>query len=570
MTNTWTERIEKKYSKEGYMDKYGGSVLLTSITLGIFGMLFGYHYFQTDIKALKKDWPNIRCNPLIIPFAGIINAPPDGSKWEYTAENFGHCLTGILKDVVNIEKAGITASQSIMQKSVAGISEAIQAARTLISKIRNIVGDLISSIFNKIINVLMPLRMVLISSLDSLNKVAGVGVTGLYTALAGVLSMRSFVFLFLIGCIFVLLTALAFTVGMILSGGVEMVIPFVGWALAIPDFAFSLAGIIFMIAVLVIFIPVVVIIIEILELTTVIPQHRRRLAAVHQKTKAAMGEGFENRIRPRHFCFDKNTRIFVKGRGAVKITDIRVNDILSDGGKVTAFFRLSHKDDMYEINGIKVTGRHRIDDPTYGCIAVKDHPDSQPLPAYRNSSVYCINTTTKRIPIRNMTFLDYDELDDMDISTLQHMMSKKFSNKQDKTFIHNNLESGITGNTEIELEDGRSVKLSNIKINDQLKFGERVLGIVKIDGITVDAVRKYTLKNTKIIGTNNIKMLSKDLGIIALYKIDNEQIENPNYLYNLITDTGTFMINDIRVLDYHGGLGMLLWNSKYSNEFLTA
>ena len=65
-------------------------------------------------------------------------------------------------------------------------------------------------------------------------------------------------------------------------------------------------------------------------------------------------------------------------------------------------------------------------------------------------------------------------------------------------------------------------------------------------------------------------MLSKDLGIIALYKIDNEQIENPNYLYNLITDTGTFMINDIRVLDYHGGLGMLLWNSKYSNEFLTA
>ena len=131
MPDNWKAHIEKKYSKEGYMDKYGGSVLLTCITLGIFGMLFGHHYIMTDIKTLKKDWPNVRCNPLIMPFAGIINAPPDGSKWEYTAENFGHCLTGILRDVVDVEKVGINASQSFMQKTVGGLSAAIQDARTL-------------------------------------------------------------------------------------------------------------------------------------------------------------------------------------------------------------------------------------------------------------------------------------------------------------------------------------------------------------------------------------------------------------------------------------------------------
>ena len=567
MPDNWKAHIEKKYAKEGYMDKYGGSVLLTGITLGIFGMLFGYHYMMTDIKALKKDWPNVRCNPLAMPFAGIINAPPDGSKWEYTAENFGHCLTGILRDVVNVEKVGINAAQSFMQKTVSGISSAIQDARKLLASIRNIAGGLFSSIFGKILNVLMPLRLVLIKSLDSLNKVGGVGVTGLFTALGGLLSINGFVFLFLVVVIAVLIFVAVFIVAMLLMAFSEM-FPF--FFLAIPEFVLALAGLVFLIAILVLFIPVIYIILNVLLLTRTVPQHRRRLVAVNQKTKQMGGEGFQSRLPRRHFCFDGNTRIFVKGRGAVKIRNIHVGDTLSNGGKVTSCFNLScTKEKMYDINGVLVTGKHRIDDPIYGCIPVKDHPKSKLLKDYRSASLFCINTTTKRIPVRNMIFFDYDELDDMDLATLRHMI-EELPNERGSTYIHKFLEPGLLADTKIELEDGRSVKISDIQINDQLRFGERVLGIVKINGYSVASTKIYNLDDTKLIGTNNLKMLSKDSGVIELCKFDNQEIDNQKFLYNLITDTGTFMVNNIKLLDYHGGIQSLLWNAKFSNESLTA
>ncbi len=151
-----------------------------------------------------------------------------------------------------------------------------------------------------------------------------------------------------------------------------------------------------------------------------------------------------------------------------------------------------------------------------------------------------------------------------------HIIADHVPNKRGYSYIHKFLEPGIIADTKIELEDGRSVKISEIQINDQLRFGERVLGIVKIKGHSVASTKIYNLDDTKLIGTNNLKMLSKDLGVIALCKFDNQEIDNQRFLYNLITDTGTFMVNNIKILDYHGGVQSLLWNAKFSNESLTA
>ena len=150
---------------------------------------------------------------------------------------------------------------------------------------------------------LLPLRTVLIKSLDTMNKTAGVGVTSLFTALGGVLSMRSFIWLFLIVCIFTLIMAAMFIVAMLLVGFSDMAIPFFGWALAIPSFLLALAAVIFLVAVLVVFIPVISIIIQVLDLTSRVPQHKRRLVAVQKKTNQYNSgqESFENRIPARHF-----------------------------------------------------------------------------------------------------------------------------------------------------------------------------------------------------------------------------------------------------------------------------
>ena len=56
--------------------------------------------------------------------------------------------------------------------------------------------------------------------------------------------------------------------------------------------------------------------------------------------------------------------------------------------------------------------------------------------------------------------------------------------------IHKYLESGLDGDVLIELENGLSVKLKDLQINDQLKFYERVIGLVEIDTKNI-SVEKY-------------------------------------------------------------------------------
>ena len=197
--------LKKKYSSEGYMDNFGGSLFIASVIIVLVGGYVGYNYFLVKTKSLKKDWPNVRCNPLTMPFAGVINGPPGGSKTAFAAQNFGHCTSEILKDVMKAETSVINAGQSIMKDTVSGLTNALQDARDLLSHIRNMMGEIFSSIFGKILNVLMPVRLTLIKSLDSINKVGGVAVTGLFTALGGALSINGFVFLFMIACIFVLI-----------------------------------------------------------------------------------------------------------------------------------------------------------------------------------------------------------------------------------------------------------------------------------------------------------------------------------------------------------------------------
>lgn len=280
----WLSHIENKYTREGYIDKYGGSVLITGLILSVFGGIFGYHYFMSNAKALKKNWVNVRCDPIVMPFAGIINAPPNGSKLEYTGENLGYCINEIIKDMVKVETAGINATQSVMKDTVGSLSDAVQEGRTLISKIRSLAGGLFSSIFGKILNVLLPIRTMLIKSLDSLNKVGGVSITGLYTALAAALSVNGFFFLFLLACVLVLLLVAGLIVTQVVAGFVLMDIPVIGWLLAIPDFILVLVTTVFLISVLVVFIPLISVITDVLYLTRKVPQHRRRLIKLQNKT----------------------------------------------------------------------------------------------------------------------------------------------------------------------------------------------------------------------------------------------------------------------------------------------
>ena len=251
------EYIHSIYNNRTFKDKYGSDILITIILITAASLGISYYYFLGRIGELKKDWTKIRCNPVYMPFAGMINAPQDESKNEYTLKNYNYCTTNVLKTVARDATSSLRYTQNIANNSVNVASTSINSIRTLFSKLRNLIGGLFDEIMGKILNIVIPLRTLLINSKSVLNKTTAIGVTGLYTVLGGALSMNSFIFLFIMVIVMFLILLVSVIVLSFVSAGLVAWIPFVGWILASVFLAVAFTSVLLLVAALIVGIPAI-------------------------------------------------------------------------------------------------------------------------------------------------------------------------------------------------------------------------------------------------------------------------------------------------------------------------
>ena len=258
-------------------------------------------------------------------------------------------------------------------------------------------------------------------------------------------------------------------------------------------------------------------------------------------------------------CFAGNTILYLKNKNKIKICDINVNDVLNDNSVVTGIMKLSSKgEDIYKLNNIFVTGKHTVYHNYYGWINVENHPDSIYIDDFYEHFVYCINTDSKSIIINNTVYKDWDELIEKDFIDLKTncietcLLPKSFTNKD----IHYYLDNGFHEDTKIELNDGTSKNINNIQVNDVLRFGEIVTGIIKINANIIGGVNEYTLPNKVIMKcSKNIEFINNNnLGINNTNSISGNKINDVKHLYHLLTNQNSFVIEGIRVADYNYGI----------------
>ena len=91
------------------------------------------------------------------------------------------------------------------------------------------------------------------------------------------------------------------------------------------------------------------------------------------------------------------------------------------------------------------------------------------------------------------------------------------------------------------------IDIDKIKINDTLINGEKVYGIVEIDGSTIVQQFRYNLGKNIFIE-----------GYAPNLNINKEIIKNNNKLYHLLTDKGTINIENIVFKDYNDTIDRFL------------
>lgn len=535
MDNIKLANLKKMYENLTYFEQYGGSIFLFIIISIIFILAVSYCFVMINAQPIADDWPNQRCKPNIIPFAGLITRPDGVTASEYTAENFTYCVQNILSDITGSAISPLTFVSNGLLSVANSISESLQAIRGMIDKVRTFAQSIFQEIMGRIMNIMIPLQEIIISFRDLVGKIQGTMTGGIFTLLGSYYTLKS-----LMGAIAQFIIIILISIAVMVA--IFWIIPFT-WGAAITNTTIFIA----------IAIPMAIILSFMVDIL---------------KVKTSLGI-------PRIKCFDKNT-LFTMNDGTEKIiSEIKVGDILSNNNEVTAVIKVETKgSSMYCLDGVYVSDTHKIF--YYGkWITIRDHPDAIKVVEYNEPYLYCLNTSKKTIIINKLIFSDWDEIDENDVIEIIKNPFVKINKESD---IHTFLDSGFEGLTPILLNNGNVKNIKDVCVGDILQNGEKVYGIVKINGKNINEQYKFILgENLVLEGGPNLAICDKKIEEITTLafpvysttsKTSNIKIElnkKHDKLYHLLTDKKSFQIGNIQFYDYNAAIDIFL---KKNNEKL--
>ena len=545
MEDTLFSNINNLYNKKTFLERYGSDLWITVIICIVVILLASYYYVMNHIQPIIADWNNQKCSPIVIPFAGLINKPANMTAFEFAGTNFTNCVTTILANISSSAFAPVEHLMNMFINEFKKIVGAINSIRAIFHKIRVNVKIVIENVMSRLLNVMIPIQQFIVLMKDMLAKINGSLAGILYTVFGAYLTIKS-LFANIINFVIIILLIMA---GIIAGLLIISMIPIIG----IP----AQIAVIPMLAMMILIV-VVTILVENL-----------------------MGDVFDLPTRaPPNIpgCFAKDTIIQKSNGEFVTIDSVQVGDQLI-GTKVTGIIKFSSTEQhMYNLNGVKVTGEHRVYfNNTW--IKVKHHPESKPID-FQEPYVYCLLTSSKIFRIGDTIYSDWDDIDVNVLEKLQKNCPYLPSNFKSAD-IHPCIDNGLSGNSQVELFDGSLKNLKDIQVNDKLKHGEVVVGTMKIDALDLQ-VGKYMLWGREIICSKNIEFFSNEVGTnkvgtnkvgtnevgtnevgtnkVAQQSVNTfELLDTPldsaeSYLYQLLTTTGSFEVNGLMCKDYNYGI----------------
>ena len=493
-----TDKIHKMYKDLSYLDQYGGSVMIFFFLLLLLFCVFAYFYVMKNIQPIKDDWSNQRCNPRVMPFAGFINKPDNKSMADFTNENFAYCMQNILTSITGYLIQPVMYATSNLNNIYSGVAKVIQSVRGMFSTMRTYIGKIAQEIMGRIMNVMTPMIQIIITFVDTLEKTIGILTAGLYTSLGTYYALKAF-----LGSIMYLLIVMLITLAAIIIA--LWMIPFT-WGAAI--------------AMTVIFLSIAIVLSVMIAFFAEVLHIRPDLSMPKAPGKPKI-----------NICFDKNTMLKMENGEEKAISEIRVGDLLEKSGEVTAVLKLDSKYNrrakMFRVNNVVVSGNHKIN--YFGLwIPVCNCPKRELLSDYDEPYLYCLNTTSKRIFVNGMEFSDWDEIFEEDVEALKKFCKNlHLYNRQetDLRFIHEYFDHGFPSHSQIKLFNGKKKEMKDIEVGDILRGEETVYGIVQ--------VKDNENMASKIKNGSNYLNLEKDK------------------LYHILTDVGTFYVENTKYNDYN-------------------
>jgi hypothetical protein len=144
------------------------SILIILIFIG----LYAFSIISVGLKKVKNDWPQYRCNPMVMPFASQFGADP--------MQNFAHCIGSMQSSSMGFFLQPIHYVTSLLGNLGGDLTTSVNNVRNVVAYIRSMVSNITGDIFGIFLNILIQVQRITINLKDLVMKIVGVLTTILY------------------------------------------------------------------------------------------------------------------------------------------------------------------------------------------------------------------------------------------------------------------------------------------------------------------------------------------------------------------------------------------------------
>lgn len=177
------DKINDLYKNRGYLDSYGSDVVWTILFILITIGITGYSTYQSLLGQIRNNWATNRCNPIYMPFAGVIMPQAGVSAMTTTHENFSYCIKQDTSMIFMIAMMPFEFGIFLIIEFIDTVMTAIMAFMQVIQWLKDQIGGLFASIYTKILSMIVPLIEIVIHLRDALAKINGIAITTLFTTM---------------------------------------------------------------------------------------------------------------------------------------------------------------------------------------------------------------------------------------------------------------------------------------------------------------------------------------------------------------------------------------------------
>lgn len=136
-----------------------------------------YLFAQSQVASLKKNWVQYRCNPMYMPFAGLVG--------DSVVTNFTKCTMKGFQDYAGYMMDPIMGEFAVVNETVTEIGGAMNSMRSMMSGVRGGFLGILGTVFGKIQNLVSQFQYIIIRMRTLLSRIVGVMLSFIYVFYTG-------------------------------------------------------------------------------------------------------------------------------------------------------------------------------------------------------------------------------------------------------------------------------------------------------------------------------------------------------------------------------------------------